>query len=166
MGTEDAGLFSAAAQCESTLACPDDLTWLLHKAANRMRADLDRLATEAGLYDVRDWIVLASLTDGAQCTQLELSRLLGLDKTTLISVLDRLEQRELIVRTADPTDRRVRIPRITDAGRAMQARFAIDRDTAEERLLAGIEPEQRALLVTLLTHIANAEPAALATSHA
>jgi DNA-binding MarR family transcriptional regulator len=159
MSTEQSAILPLVVQCDGLLTCPDDLTWLLHKAANRMRAELDRLATEAGLSDVRDWIVLACLTDGAQCTQLELSRLLGLDKTTLITVLDRLEQRDLIVRTADPSDRRVRIPRITTAGRQLQARFATDRDAAEAQLLAGIEPDQRALLVTLLTRIAELEPA-------
>jgi DNA-binding MarR family transcriptional regulator len=150
MSTEQSAILPLVVQCDGLLTCPDDLTWLLHKAANRMRAELDRLATEAGLSDVRDWIVLACLTDGAQCTQLELSRLLG---------LDRLEQRDLIVRTADPSDRRVRIPRITTAGRQLQARFATDRDAAEAQLLAGIEPDQRALLVTLLTRIAELEPA-------
>jgi DNA-binding MarR family transcriptional regulator len=159
MSSEASAFLPPVDQCAGMLSCPEDLTWLLHKAANRMRAQLDRLATEAGLSDVRDWIVLACLTDGVQCTQLELSRSLGLDKTTLITVLDRLEQRELIVRTADPTDRRVRIPRITLAGRQIQARFAADRDAAETRTLAGIEPEQRALLVTLLNRIADLEPA-------
>jgi DNA-binding MarR family transcriptional regulator len=148
-----------AGECSGLLSCPDDLTWLLHKAANRMRAELDRLAAAAGLNDVRDWMVLAALSDGPHCTQLELSRLLGLDKTTLIAVLDRLEQRELIVRTADPVDRRVRIPRITDAGRQMQIKFATARDDAEAQLLDGIDADQRALLVKLLTQIAELEPA-------
>jgi DNA-binding MarR family transcriptional regulator len=158
MSTEQSAAAPLVDQCAGLLTCPEDLTWLLHKAAIRMRADLDRLAADAGMTDVRDWMVLAALTEGVQCTQLELSRSLGLDKTTLITVLDRLEQRELIVRTADPSDRRVRIPRITAAGRQLQIKFAVDRDEAEAQLLAGIEPEQRALLVTLLTRIAELAP--------
>jgi DNA-binding MarR family transcriptional regulator len=161
MGTDLSAGAPFGGQCEGMLVCPEDLTWLLHKAAARTRTELDRLAAEAGLNDVRDWMVLAALADGPQCTQLELSRLLGLDKTTLIAVLDRLEQREFIVRTADPSDRRVRIPRITAAGRKMQTRFAVARDAAESHLLDGIDPEQRELLVTLLTRIAEMEPATL-----
>jgi DNA-binding MarR family transcriptional regulator len=158
MGLDESATAPFSGQCTGTLACPDDLTWLLHKAASRARAELDRLAAEAGLNDLRDWIVLASLSEGPQCTQLELSRLLGLDKTTLMAVLDRLEQRELIVRTADPADRRVRIPRITAKGRKMQAGFAVARDAAEAKLLDGIAPDERALLVTLLTRIAELQP--------
>jgi DNA-binding MarR family transcriptional regulator len=134
---------------------PVDLTFLLHAAADRMTVDLDRAAVEMGLNDVRDWLVLAVLDDGQQRTQLELSRLVCVDKTTLISVLDRLEQHDLIVRTVDPSDRRVRIPQITAAGRRVYAKFATARDSAEARALEGVDPEQRALLMELLGRIAD-----------
>lgn len=52
---------------------PADLTLLLHAAADRMVVELDKAAIELGLNDVRDWLVLAALDDGAQRTQLELS---------------------------------------------------------------------------------------------
>lgn len=147
-------------ECSASSLGPADLTFLLHAAANRMSVELDRAAIEMGLTDVRDWLVLAVLDDGQQRTQLELSRLVCVDKTTLISVLDRLEQQELVVRTVDPTDRRVRIPQITAAGRGVYAKFATARDTAEARALDGIDPEQRRLLLDLLGRIADRESAA------
>jgi DNA-binding MarR family transcriptional regulator len=139
---------------------PADLTFLLHAAADRMAAELDRAALEMGLNDVRDWLVLAVLDDGQQRTQLELSRLVCVDKTTLISVLDRLERQELIVRTVDPADRRVRIPQITAAGRRTYAKFATARDTAEARALDGVDAEQRTVLFDLLSRIADPQAAA------
>jgi DNA-binding MarR family transcriptional regulator len=144
----------------SALFRPADLTFLLHAAADRMAVDLDRAAVTMGLNDVRDWLVLAALDDGQQRTQLELSRMVCVDKTTLISVLDRLEQHELVVRTVDPADRRVRIPQITPAGRRVYAKFASARDTAEARALDGVEPEQRTLLLELLARIADRQDAA------
>lgn len=156
----DIGLDAALAPTACSLFRPADLTFLLHAAADRMSVDLDRAAVEMGLNDVRDWLVLAALDDGQQRTQLELSRMVCVDKTTLISVLDRLEQRELIVRTVDPTDRRVRIPQITPAGRRTYAKFATVRDAAEARALDGIDPEQRTLLLDLLARIADRENAA------
>jgi DNA-binding MarR family transcriptional regulator len=134
---------------------PADLTFLLHAAADRMAADLDLAAVEIGLNDVRDWLVLAALDDGQQCTQLELSRMVCVDKTTLISVLDRLEQHKLIVRTVDPRDRRVRIPQITPAGRRIYAKFAAARDTVEAGALRGVDHEQRTMLLDLLSRIAD-----------
>ena len=134
---------------------PADLTLLLHAAADRMVVELDRAAVELGLNDVRDWLVLAALDDGTDRTQLELSRMICIDKTTLIAVLDRLEQQKLVVRTVDPADRRVRIPRITAAGRRAHAKFATARDAAETQALDGVDPEQRTLLLDLLARIAN-----------
>jgi DNA-binding MarR family transcriptional regulator len=144
----------------SALFRPADLTFLLHAAADRMAADLDRAAVEMGLNDVRDWLVLAALDDGQQRTQLELSRMVCVDKTTLISVLDRLEQHELVVRTVGPADRRVRIPQITPAGRRVYAKFATARDAAEARALDGVDREQRTLLLDLLARIADRQIAA------
>jgi DNA-binding MarR family transcriptional regulator len=148
------------AQMACAALLPADLTFLLHAAADRMAADLDRAAVEIGLSDVRDWLVLAALDDGQLRTQLELSRMVCVDKTTLISVLDRLEQHQLIVRTVDPADRRVRIPQVTPAGRRIFAKFATARDTAEAQALDGIDPEQRTLLLDLLARIANRQTAA------
>jgi DNA-binding MarR family transcriptional regulator len=138
---------------------PADLAFLLYAAAERMTDELDRAAVEIGLNDARDWLVLAALDDGQQRTQLELSRVVCVDKTTLISVLDRLEQRELIVRTADPKDRRVRIPQITAAGRRVFAKFATARDAAEAKALDGVDATERGTLLRLLAQIANIDDA-------
>src|SRR3978361_923719 len=148
-----------AAACAGSL-WPPPPPFLPPAAADRMTIDLDRAAVEMGLNDVRDWLVLAALDDGQHRTQLELSRMVCVDKTTLISVLDRLEQHELVVRTVGPADRRVRIPTSTAAGGRVYAKFATARDVAEARALDGVDPEQRTLLLDLLARIANRQTAA------
>ncbi|WP_234971481.1 MarR family winged helix-turn-helix transcriptional regulator [Jatrophihabitans endophyticus] len=160
MGTRSAAASADALPMFCSGGRPADLMMLLHAAADRMTVDLDRAAVAMGLSDVRDWFILAVLSDDADRTQLELSRMVCIDKTTLIAVLDRLERLELIVRTVSPTDRRVRIPRITPAGRKAYAKFAVARDRAESDALDGIEPEQRALLLELLGRIADRQTAA------
>jgi DNA-binding MarR family transcriptional regulator len=160
MGVRQVADVEPAPTACAALFRPADLAFLLHAAADRMAVDLDHAAVEMGLNDMRDWLVLAALDDGQQRTQLELSRMVCVDKTTLISVLDRLEQQELIVRTVHPTDRRVRIPQITPAGRRVYAKFATARDTAEARALDGVDPEQRTLLLDLLARIADRQIAA------
>jgi MarR family transcriptional regulator, organic hydroperoxide resistance regulator len=157
MGLRERGV---AGECPGGFR-PADLTFLLHAAVDRMSAELDAAAEAIGLNDMRDWLVLAALQGGQQRTQLELSRMVCVDKTTLISVLDRLEKQDLIVRTVDPADRRVRIPQITAAGRRVFAKFAAARDAAEARALDGIDPDERALLIRLLSRIADQEGAAV-----
>jgi MarR family transcriptional regulator, organic hydroperoxide resistance regulator len=143
---------------------PTDLTMLLHAAANRMTVELDHAAVAMGLNDVRDWLVLAALDDGIQRTQLELSKVVCVDKTTLISVLDRLEKSDLVIRAVDPSDRRVRIPQITAAGRRVYAKFATARDVAEARVLDGIGDADRILLLSLLGRIAAGQVPALSAT--
>jgi len=139
---------------------PADLTWLLHRAAQRMRAALDEVAREEGLSGVRDWIVLSALMAEAGRTQLALGHALGLDKTTLTSLLDRLEADGLIVRSLDPHDRRARIPEITTTGRRIQARVTRARDNAEAALLRAFTAHEQHLLRDLLTRLAKSDTGA------
>ena len=60
-----------------------------------------------------------------------LAEQLGLDRSNVTSVVDRLEERGLITRQAHPGDRRVKLLVLTDAGRATRA--AID-----ERIFATV----------------------------
>lgn len=87
-------------------------------------------------------------------TQLTLGHALGLDKTTLTSLLDRLEKDGLTVRSLDPHDRRARIPEITAAGRRIQARVTRARDHAEAELLKAFSAQEQRLLRDLLTRLA------------
>lgn len=125
---------------------PDaDLTWLLHRAAQRMRIAMDEQAERQGI-QARDYIVLSALAIRADLTQLELARALGLDKTTLMFQLDGLEEKGMVVRRPDSRDRRSRIPQATAAGLAARAKVAAALSDVERTLLSGFtSSEQRAL---------------------
>lgn len=70
---------------------------------------------------LRDYIVMSALQMTPNLTQGELGKALRLDKSTLMSQLDRLQRMGLFIRRGDPRDRRARIPEITDDGRALCA---------------------------------------------
>ena len=131
-----------------------DLTWLLHRAAQNMRIALDEAAREHGLSGARDWIVLSALNTGPRQTQLALAHSLGLDKTTMTSLLDRMEARGLITRSTDSNDRRARIPELTEDGRRIQAEVTCARDRVESALLATFTPQEQRLLRDLLSRLA------------
>jgi DNA-binding MarR family transcriptional regulator len=129
---------------------PDaDLTWLLHRAAQRMHSAMDEQAERHGI-DARGYIVLSALAVRADLTQLELAKALGLDKTTLMFQLDGLESKGLVVRRADPRDRRSRIPEATAAGLATRAKVAAALSDVEGTLLSTfVSGEQRSLRLML-----------------
>jgi DNA-binding MarR family transcriptional regulator len=151
--------------CGNTADCPPpanadrpDLTWLLHRAAQNMRAALDEAAQAHGLTGARDWMVLSALASGERQTQLALAHALGLDKTTMTSLLDRMEARGLVTRCTDSHDRRARIPALTADGRRVQAEVTRARDHVEASLLGTFSRQEQDLLRDLLARLAAATP--------
>ncbi len=136
--------------------CADDLTLLVHRAAQGLRCIFDRACRDEGLTDARDWLVLTTLSDDVRRTQLDLARTLGIDKTTLTALLDRLERTGLVERRADPADRRARIPVVTEAGHRIWAAVSRTRDEVERELLHDRTDEQMAEVRELLARLAGA----------
>ncbi len=118
-----------------------EITWLLHRAAQRMRGATGAQAEKHGI-SLRDHIVLSALDKTPNLTQVELAKALGLDKTTLMSQLDRLERAGLVVRHSDPRDRRARVPEITQAGNPLRAKVADACDSVEAVALIGFSQDQ------------------------
>jgi MarR family transcriptional regulator for hemolysin len=131
-----------------------DLSYLFDKASQALAA---RMGTALGTLDmnVRDFCVLLKVS-GRELTQGELAELALLDKTTMVVTLDHLERAGLAQRTPSPTDRRVRIVRITDAGEEALARGRGVIDDLYAEVLGVLPAEQRAALLdallTLVTH--------------
>jgi DNA-binding MarR family transcriptional regulator len=157
---------AAADECGQASGCRapldadrPDLTWLLHRAAQNMRIALDEAAQAHGLSGARDWIVLSALCAGPRQTQLALAHSLGLDKTTMTCLLDRMEARGLITRCTDSHDRRARIPELTEDGRRVQAEVTSARDRVEAALLAIFTPQEQHQLRDLLSRLANSDTA-------
>ncbi|MCV7212827.1 MarR family winged helix-turn-helix transcriptional regulator [Mycolicibacterium canariasense] len=126
-----------------------ELTWLLHRAAQRMHTATGERAEEHGL-QLRDYIVLSALNLTTNLTQAELGKALGLDKTTLMSQLDKLERMGLVIRRHDPRDRRARIPHITEAGEKLRAKVARACQRVEEAALPSFTHDEVQLLRRML----------------
>lgn len=133
-----------------------DLTWLMHRAVRVLSENFDAACRQNGLRDMRDTLVLAAGGDGTPRTQIEMATTLGLDKSTLMSIIDRLEARGYMVREVDPDNRRIRIPRTTDAGQEVLAHALAGRDAAVDQTLSGYADGEVAQLRTLLWKIATA----------
>jgi DNA-binding MarR family transcriptional regulator len=103
-------------------------------------------------HDVSMWgyVVLSALADEPMRTQAALARAIGADKTRIIGTLDELQERALIEREPDPDDRRVRLLRLTPAGRQLYASVRTGIRAVEEELLSGLTPaDKRAFLRAL-----------------
>lgn len=87
--------------------------------------------------------ILTVLRNGEEMDQLTLSTSVGIDRTSGADVIRRLERRGLISREESQLDRRAKIVRITDAGRAFINRLQPSVVRAQERLVAPLTEEER-----------------------
>jgi DNA-binding MarR family transcriptional regulator len=86
--------------------------------------------------DGRELAVLTLLSGQGQLSQQELARRLGIDRTTMVALIDGLEQRKLVERNPHPADRRKNAVALTRAGRAALTGASRAADDAERRFLA------------------------------
>ena len=85
------------------------------------------------------------------CSQREISDVLGLDPSDLVSILDQLEGFGLIERRRDPSDRRRNVVVITEKGRPLADHLAQLSDRAEASALARLTPAERQELARLIS---------------
>lgn len=78
---------------------------------------------------------------------------IGYDKTRLISLLDELEQRALILREPDPHDRRARTIALTQAGVRLHATTQRDIHAVEDKLLDALDITERQALQAALSRL-------------
>jgi DNA-binding MarR family transcriptional regulator len=149
-----AAIDSTSGHCNAVEGANNDLTWLLHRCAQRMRGALDEAAREHGLNGARDWIVLSAIAAGPRQTQLALAQSLGLDKTTMTSLLDRLESAGLVTRYQDNRDRRARIPELTQTGNRVQHELIAARDQVEAVVLCQFSADEQRALRAMLNRLA------------
>jgi MarR family transcriptional regulator, lower aerobic nicotinate degradation pathway regulator len=82
-----------------------------------------------------------------------LSLVIAFDRSTLGSVIERLEAKSYIERRPGTTDRRVKSLHLTPAGRSLLRTIRAAVDRAQERMLAPLKPAERKTLMELLVRL-------------
>lgn len=83
----------------------------------------------------------------------DLSRLLSIERSSLTSMVDRLERRSLVARTADPTDRRACQIELTPDGRALAHKAHDGYTTRIEALTEHLSPTTRRTVAAAIATI-------------
>lgn len=128
------------------------LTYLLKSAL----ADLEALHAEhlapVGVSGRELGVLL--LLDGRDATsQQQAARRLGVDRTTMVGLVDGLEAKGLVARRADAGDRRRNVLELTGDGQTVLTRAVVASDESERQLLARLDDDESAQLRTLLTRL-------------
>lgn len=147
----------------------DLLTTLSESPGNLLRRAYARLTAET-LHDgpgAQDLVVLDALAGQDATSQAELAERLGLNRTTMVKLVDRLQRAGHLTRARNPADRRSHVLSLTDDGRRALTKLrqaAVDRDA---QLTAPLTPAERQRLNRLLSRLLPdpARPAAPSTEY-
>jgi len=119
-------------------AFPDDRRDLAAMFAPLTRALIAREEPVLHAHGISMWgyIVLTALVEQPVRTQAALAQAINADKSRIISVLDELQERGLIHRKPDETDRRVHLLSLTPAGDRLRRAVEAGIRRQEEQVLA------------------------------
>ena len=107
----------------------------------------------------RQLAVLIAIDSQAPLSQQEVAHRLGVDRTTMVLLIDELENKRLVQRRRDQDDRRKNVVVLTDAGRTTLREASRASDEAERLFLGPLSAGEAGQLRQALRAIAFPAPA-------
>ena len=131
----------------------------LFKSGQILRSIMDHRNTAHFELSTPECGILYILNSGEVSNQLALGFELGIDKATMVKVIDKLESHKLVKRVVDPEDRRSKNVTITTKGKETLQEIKKFRTALEKEVFANFskneEEQLRMLLPKLLESIMN-----------
>jgi DNA-binding MarR family transcriptional regulator len=131
------------------------LGYWLRYVSNHVSAAFARKVESEGV-TVSEWVVLRTLFDAAPCSPRVLADCTGLHKAPISRLLDRLLQKQLVQRKADPEDARAQIITLTPKGSALVPRLADIADANDAEYFAHLSPTDHKHLMRILRRTVHA----------
>lgn len=129
---------------------------LIARVGRVVRQRLERELKPAGLHQ-RQLVALSYLRDHGPTPQQALAQSLRMDPSSLVCMLNELEDDELIVRRRDRSDRRRGIVELSDHGERVLGEIDQALASIDEEILADLESDERRQLKRLLAKLAAGE---------
>jgi DNA-binding MarR family transcriptional regulator len=133
------------------------LSFLLKRAYALLEDAIELGLTELNISG-REFAVLTLIEAEGPASQQRLADRVGVDRTTMVALIDALEEKELVNRLRDPNNRRAYLLETTKAGhkRLRDALNAVKR--AEQEILAPLSSAESATLTRAMQYLIQAQP--------
>jgi DNA-binding MarR family transcriptional regulator len=138
---------------------------LLHRAQQLAADRFAALAGEKGV-TLRQFAVLAAISEQPGRSQTDLVGATGIDRSTLADMITRMEKRGWIIRVTSQTDARANAVTLAASGRAALTACVPFARAADDAVLDALPRQDRKSLMDLLGALATAADAALAQAPA
>lgn len=130
---------------------------LIARVGRVVRQRLEQALAPLGLHQ-RQLVALSYLRDHGPTPQQTLAERLCMDASSLVCLLNQLEDNELIVRRRDRTDRRRGILELSPRGERTLTQIDQALHSIDDAILTGLQPHERDSLQGLLARLTAGEP--------
>jgi MarR family transcriptional regulator for hemolysin len=122
----------------------------LHGTSRSWRLAIDKRLKHLGVGQA-GWMTIAMVAKSAEpMSQRALADLVGVEGPSMVSMLDRLERDGLVARAPSPSDRRVKLVQLTDAGAVLYGQVRKEADAVRATLFEGIDSDTLTAAADLL----------------
>lgn len=122
----------------------------VHSTARGWRLLIDKQLKHLGIGQA-GWMTIAMIAKSREAmSQRALADMVGVEGPSMVSMLDRLEREGLVTRAPSPTDRRVKLVHLTDAGTTLYQQVREQASAVRLALLGDIDPVQLKAATELL----------------
>jgi DNA-binding MarR family transcriptional regulator len=133
----------------------DSLGYWVHRLASEMQDAFDRAASDLDV-TASQWAVLIALHNGDAHTPGVLARFIGIHGAAITRLLDRLEEKALVLRSTHASDRRAVTIALTEKGRQLTPQVAAMSQAENQRFLDRLTDKQQVEFRKLLQKIVSA----------
>jgi MarR family transcriptional regulator for hemolysin len=125
----------------------------LHNTARAWKAAVDRRLKYLGLSQA-SWTTITMIAKtNVSMSQIELANRLGVEGATMVSMIDRLVRAQLVTREPSPSDRRIKLIVLTEAGTQLYGKVKAEATIFRNELLAEVDVQKLLAATELLEHL-------------
>jgi DNA-binding MarR family transcriptional regulator len=137
---------------EESVSDPNEMPGHLARRFQQIAVAVFLAEVEGAGFDLTpvQYAALATINANPAIDQITLAGLIAYDRTTITGVVDRLVQKNLVVRETSSRDRRARQLKITDEGRKTLRKITPAVESAQRIMLRGLNEKEAAELMRLL----------------
>ncbi len=124
--------------------------WLVKRMASRMEQNINNFLKPYNITSMQSWVVLYLKTPNNCFTYKELEKQFEVSQPTMVGILSRLEQKNMIIVSSDEKDRRIKKVRLSSEGAELIVALRQHLDAAEDKIVSDFSEKERETFHLLL----------------
>jgi len=128
----------------------------IYYTAAKAQKKADEFFRAHGLTDVQFNVMMLLVNQSGMSgglTQVELSRMMLVNRANITTLIDRMEKTKLVARVADPEDRRYNVVKLTAHGEKLFRKAAALYHEKVRAIMGGLRETEQRELIALLTRV-------------